>query len=362
LSLHKHSYLEDSYLLPRRKVSTIKEFSAQKKIMAPFNGTPTRNQQVTLALAPKVASILSILGSCYILHDCWRKPAGRRNTFHRLMMGLCAVDVITSTGFFVGNWAMPVDTPNVWGAMGTVRSCEAVGFLVQSSVSGVLYNGGLSIYYLLRIRSGWTPVQMRKIEPYLHLVPLVFGLSTMSASLALDLFNSGIFDCWIAPYPQGCEQSWEHGGTTTCLRGDNASLYQWLFDLIPKWSSILLVTVNMWLTHRGVYRQEQSVIRRLAAAPNNHNNDSVSTTSDNRLPHGSMAKRLARQSYLYVGALYLTWFPVTITRLTELVTGRVYYEMLLFISIAIPLQGLWNGTTTFYCSALFMAATKFYRN
>jgi hypothetical protein len=52
-----------------------------------------------------------------------------------------------------------------------------------------------------------------------------------------------------------------------------------------------------------------------------------------------MASKLAVQSYFYVGALYLTYVPVIITRITELTLGYVYYEMLLIISITIPLQG-----------------------
>jgi hypothetical protein len=35
---------------------------------------------------------------------------------------------------------------------------------------------------------------------------------------------------------------------------------------------------------------------------------------------------------------------VIVTRAFELVHGYVYYEMLLTISIMIPLQGFWNGT------------------
>jgi len=62
-----------------------------------------------------------------------------------------------------------------------------------------------------------------------------------------------------------------------------------------------------------------------------------------RLP---VSRRLARQSYLYVGALYLTYLPVIVTRATELAVGYVYYEMLLTISIFIPLQGFWNGTNS----------------
>jgi hypothetical protein len=305
--------------------------------MAPFNGVPTRAEQVALALAPKLAASLSVAGSSYILYDCLvaiRRKRSGVTTYHRLMTGLCCCDVLMSVGLFTSTWPMPRDTPNVWGAAGTVRSCEAVGFLEQAGVSAVMYNASLSIYYLLRIRCGWDWSKIRKAEIVLHLVPIVFGIATMLASLFLDLFNSGIFDCWIAPFPQGCDESWQNGGATNCVRGDNASLYQWLFDLIPKWTSILLVTVNMWFTHRGVLMRERASLRYSASG------------------RTVVARRLARQSYCYVGALYLTYVPVIVTRATELATGYVYYGMLLTISVTIPLQGFWNGTM---CGPAFFA-------
>jgi len=66
----------------------------------------------------------------------------------------------------------------------------------------------------------------------------------MIASFPLKLYNSSLFDCWIAPFPQGCEQSWQHDGASTCERGDNASLYQFIFDLIPKWVWCLVLDVH----------------------------------------------------------------------------------------------------------------------
>ena len=334
--------------------------------MAPFNGIPSERQQITLALAPKFAASLSLLGSSYIIWDILlhKKKRQRRSsrhnnnissssssitTYHRLLIGLSVCDLLMSAGLFTTTWPMPVDTTkHVFGAIGTVQTCEAVGFIEQAGVAAVIYNASLSCYYLVRIRYGMAPhVIQSRLEPWMHAVPIVFGLTTMIASLQLDLYNSGLFDCWIAPFPQGCQESWRSAdGSTDCERGNNASLYQWVFDVIPKWSCVLLVTINMWLVHRAVYRQEQSTLKRTlrcavaaAANPTLNNNNNFS-----QKPTPRVARRLARQSYLYVGALYLTYIPVIITRSTELISGVVYYGMLLTISIFIPLQGFWNGT------------------
>jgi hypothetical protein len=323
--------------------------------MAPFTGIPSHEQQVALAIAPKITGSLSICGSSYIIYDCLRRKERReRTTFHRLMIGLSISDILMTIGLFTSTWFMPADTPNVYGAIGNVHTCEAVGFVEQWGVAAVMYNASLSIYYLVRIKYGWTPTRIkRRAEPWLHIVPLVFALATSVACLALDLFNSGLFDCWIAPYPQGCLESWRNDGVTTCERGNNASLYIWVFDLIPKWSSVLLVTVNMLLTWQAVYRLERKTLkysRPSTLFPSNSSNSlnpSNNSTERSMPPKPKVARRLARQSYLYVGALYLTYIPVIVTRLTELILGYVYYEMLLTISVMIPLQGFWNGT---YCN------------
>lgn len=314
--------------------------------MAPFTGVPTQQQQIVLAVMPKVSASLSILGSSYIVYDCifrGQRHKREQTSYHRLLVGLSICDLLMSIGLFTSTWPMPADTPNVWGAVGNVQTCEAVGFIEQAGVAAVMYNASMSTYYLLRIRYGWTPRKIAKVEPFMHAIPLLFGLATMIASLTLDLFNSGLFDCWIAPFPQGCEESWRNGGVTTCERGDNASLYQWLFDLIPKWSSVLLVTFNMFRTHRAVLQRERSMHRFTRPSSNEPSSNESSIRPPEGSPKPRVARMLARQSYLYVGALYLTYIPVIITRLTELISGSVYYGMLLTISITIPLQGFWNG-------------------
>ena len=292
--------------------------------MAPFNGQTTRGQQVFLALTPKITGFLSLLGSCYIIHDCLvRTPRERRHTYHRLLVGLSVADIIMTSGLFLSTWPMPADTQNVAFAVGNVHTCAAVGFLETAGTIAVLYNASLSVYYVLRIKAGWTPSQIKRVEPYIHGVPIVFGFSTMIAGISLKLFNAGLWDCWIYPHPHGCLESWRNNGTTDCVRGDNASLYQWVFDVIPKWLSILVVTWNMVRIHQSVWRKEQASQR--FSMRNTH-----------------LAKQLARQSYLYVGALYLTYIPVVMTRMTEVLTGSVYYGMIVTISITIPLQGFWN--------------------
>ena len=308
--------------------------------MAPFNGVPTERQQKALALAPKFAAALSIFGSSYIIYDCISKRNKRITTsYHRLMVGLSVTDLLMSLGLFTTTWPMPRDTPNVFGAIGNTASCEAIGSIEQFGVSATIYNGCLSVFYLLRIRYGWTTKRLQRAEIWMHVIPLAFGISTIAASLALNLFNSGLFDCWIATFPQGCSESFRNDGFSDCERGDNATLYQWVFDVIPKWSSVLLTTINMLVLIYTVRSQELSTLQRIASRRQ------IDASDHDRIKiKPRVAIRLARQSYLYVGALYLTYIPVIVTRAFEFVNGYVHYEMLLTIAIMLPLQGFWNCT------------------
>jgi hypothetical protein len=315
-------------------------FQSAIRPMAPFSGVPTHAQQVTLALAPKFAAALSITGSTYIVYDVLRIRKRKKasfQTFQRLMIGLSVFDILMSAGLFTSTWLMPSDTEFVWGARGTTATCSVIGFIEQAGVAAVMYNGSLSILYLLTIQYGWTSTRLqRSVEIWLHLVPILFAVSTMVAGIPLKLYNSGLFDCWIAPFPQSCQQSWRSNGETTCERGDNASLYQWGFDLIPKFSAIVVATVNMILIYIYVRKTE---LKSLATSLTVR---SRGVSESDRIRRGAklrMASKLAVQSYFYVGALYLTYVPVIITRITELTLGYVYYEMLLIISITIPLQG-----------------------
>ena len=86
----------------------------------------------------------------------------------------------------------------------------------------------------------------------------------------------------------------------------------------------------MWLTYRSVRAQEGRT-RRYSG----HNTGASHQTLE-------MSRRLARQSYFYVGALYLTNLPLIVTRVTQFIAGVTYYGMMLSIAILVPMQGFWN--------------------
>ena len=104
---------------------------------------------------------------------------------------------------------------------------------------------------------GQSHASLAHVEIWLHAIPLVFGFATMIVGLFLQLFNYGLWDCWIAPYPLGCKESWQNGGETTCERGDNASLYQIVRSFSRLlWTSVMYQTFlifhfHLWLLPPG---------------------------------------------------------------------------------------------------------------
>ncbi|CAB9530372.1 expressed unknown protein [Seminavis robusta] len=93
----------------------------------------SHSQQVALAVIPKVAAGLSIVGSLFVMSDILSERFFRQRNnkklspYQRLLFGMSTFDLMMSTGLFVGTWAMPAEAP-VYGSMGTIQTCEVEGF------------------------------------------------------------------------------------------------------------------------------------------------------------------------------------------------------------------------------------------
>jgi hypothetical protein len=225
----------------------------------------TLAQQMAVAIAPKFTVGLSTLGSLVTIFLISRRPSDSRNghprrnkrgTYHRLVLGMSLCCLSSSVAWFFTTWPIPCDAPGVYGAIGTQGTCTAQGFFAQFSLSSVMYNASLSVYYVLVIVMGWSDDRISKIKPLIHLHAISWGLGMAFASIGLTLFNQVGWDCWISVYPIGCEESWKNGGVTTCTRGDNGSIYQWAFYYAPLWDVIALVMLLMCSVYRTVRRQE----------------------------------------------------------------------------------------------------------
>lgn len=348
----------------------------------------TLRQQKALAILPKVTSILSLLGSLYIVYDVMRMPAPLRQLYHRLLLGMSLFDCLANSAFFLTTWPIPPEVYPTYGASGTQQTCTAQGYFAQLAIATVLYRGCLATYYFLVIRMGWREgvFDQFKLGYLFHGLPILFGVGTASIAAAMGLINPIGWDCWIGALPLGCEESWQHGGETTCTRGDNATLFQWLFFYAPLWITILLAATLMMSIVCFFRKQERKNARWTQFAPSTTrrarglNGDaprqstllSTTTATLTRLgtsirnlgSSGSLwsnkdeaefrarfihkkskqrARQITEQAALYIGSFLLVWTFPTILRVHEIIDGpRVYYHWAMLSAFFIPSQGLLN--------------------
>eukprot|EP00986_Skeletonema_menzelii_P020634 scaffold31865_cov166-Skeletonema_menzelii.AAC.2 len=250
--------------------------------------------QKTLAILPKCTGFLSLLGSMFIFQDVviHKRPINR--VYYRIMLGLSCSDMIASTVNIFSTWPIPPDSGNFL-ASGTTATCTAQGFFNElGNLATPLYNTSLCLYYVLVIRQAWSEDRIRaRVEPYMHAVPILIALTIAILGLPFTLYNNSGWLCWIAKYPKGCSGS-------DCTRGVHADIFRWVHYAII-WSAIISVTVGMYL----IYLKVKSFDRREAQ----ENNDEVARMERSR--------KVAIQSALFVGALYLTWSFTTVTRIYQ---------------------------------------------
>jgi hypothetical protein len=301
----------------------------------------TLAQQRAVAIAPKFTAGLSAISSlvtCVLILRPKRGGGGggarpptrnKNGTYHRLVLGMSLCCLSSSVAWFFTTWPIPRGTPGVYGAIGTQGTCTAQAFFAQFSLSSVMYNASLSVYFVLVIVRGWSDGRISRIEPFIHLHAIAWGLGTACASVGLGLFNQVGWDCWISASPIGCKESWKNDGVTTCERGDNGSLYQWAFYYAPLWAVITVVMILMYWVYRTVRVQERKMELR----------GSILSDDRGRL---KKSRQTAVQAAFYVGAFYVTWFFPTVFQLVLVTSGDLYFILLFLTAFFVPIQGLLN--------------------
>ena len=235
--------------------------------------------------------------------------------------------MLTSIGFFCTTWPVPKGTPGIYGAVGNQGTCSAQGFISQFSLSTVMYNASLSLYYVFVIVKKMKDDRIRRVEPFFHATAIGLGLTTAISGVALKLFNPVGWNCWLSSAPMGCTQSYASpDGTTNCIRGDNSSLYRWGFYYAPLWFAIACETYLMYQVYTYVKVQEQKIER---------------YTRDSSVARMVRTKRTSRQALAYVGASYATWFFPTVFQII-VVVHKPLYPLLLITAMFIPIQGMLN--------------------
>lgn len=196
----------------------------------------------------------------------------------------------------LSTWPIPEGTPGVYLARGTTQTCTAQGFFNEmGNVATPLYNASLCVYFVRKIRDGWTEDEIQnRNEKIMHSVPALVATTISVLGLVFDLYNNSGWLCWFAQNPPGCVDN----SDVECIRGQLAEPFRWTHYTII-WSTICFIGYEMYAIYRFVKVQE-----RIQYA------DSLNEEGRHR---GTKAKRVAIQAGLFVGALYLTWFFTTVS-------------------------------------------------
>jgi len=212
----------------------------------------TKGAQLSLLVTQKFTSGLSIIGSSMIILQVWRNKKNRQDIQQRIIMARSIIDLITSITWFSTNFFMPKNYGHYF--YGNERTCVVQGFIVQFSISGILYNSILSFYYLLVIKYGWCDIELKKIEPWMHAFPLSVGLTTAMVALFKDLYHPANWDCWIGPPPE-CEPN---DTSPMCTRHMQYGMFFFFYIL---WAAILMVTLLTGILYFTVKKREQKVAK-----------------------------------------------------------------------------------------------------
>jgi hypothetical protein len=317
---------------------------------------------VNWAVAP-----LSMLGSVLTLRalTMYRKSGRHLTTYHRLLAGISIFDLLLSTALAFGPLPMPANV-GYPGAFGNQQSCTAQGFFVQLGTASFPYSQMLVLHFMLVIRFNVSEkVMATYIEPFMHLVPILFHVTTSIAGLFAEVFNASGNFCWIGEDPPGCDEIPE----LECERGDYAELfglwlssYPFLFwnGLIVLWVLIVAITVIRQQRTRLSYLFERSVsIQSNGQNKGNSSNLQSSVRNspawtrsngqrrDEALPGEEKTRQVIVQCFLYAFWFInvMIWTSINLFYyLTDTpfdVLGKHFWITVLAVTI-FPMQGLFN--------------------
>ena len=156
------------------------------------------------AIAPRISGGTSAISSALIIYIVYKSETRLRTIYHRIMFGMSLSDIISSVAMALSTLPMPVDLPYqpkrefVGTRIGNTATCEAQGFCYIFGFSTMFaYNTTLCLYNTCAIAFQMEEEKIkRRVEPFLHLIPLFCGFALAVPPLVLQLYNPVSFDAW----------------------------------------------------------------------------------------------------------------------------------------------------------------------
>jgi len=283
-----------------------------------------------LTYTPTVTASLSLVGSSLTLLTIHRTEKQKRKTYHRLMLGISVFDIIMSTGLALGPLPVPADT-GLPGAHGNTATCTFQAMLLQLGTASIPYSVMLMVYFVLVIRYGLNNFTMLRVEPILHLIPILYHLAIAVGGIAPQVYNSQGTLCWIAASPLGCTDD----PTVDCERGEE---YEELFGL---WLLVIPLMIWNFLMMLALLIVAITVIRRYRKS-----NRFVFEGSSRSAFAKNQTKQVIAQCLLYAVTFVNMLFWGTLGTILHLAEAQRIYEKNFWMPclsvIFVSIQGLFN--------------------
>jgi hypothetical protein len=299
------------------------------------------NQERVLSLLLITSATLSIAGSLTIVKKIVRNRR-RASSCDRLLLGLSCSNIIASITFGIGPFLLPQTTSTRVWAFGNGPTCTALGFFLQLSYAAILYNAMLSYYFLMKVRCSLKRFRISYWEPWMHCVAIGIPVFTACLGVAFGIYHEikfGWLGCWINDYHH------DH-------------IWGLVFGLLPFGFTVLSILINNLIIYHYVKTTVGSVItpgtkhvtRSSNAAEQGGGERSIRgehglMRDDDERKRGIRSQQIrdvATQSYMYVGAFFLSyWSPFCVQLLKTMrnPNDRDIYALLVLQSICLPLQG-----------------------
>ena len=202
-----------------------------------------------------VSGPISVLSSTIVIIMVLRSRVKLSNSYHRLMFGMSVADIILSSALSFSSIPAPIGTPNTWKALGTQSTCNAQGiFFGFGAVAAPCYFLSLQIYYLFMIKYQTRIENIRKVEPYLHVAPILLGLTCAFVPFGTDSINPGSRGyCWIDDFPLHCTPN----QNIECIRGKTAYIQRFFLNAFPSLVIWILNGIIMWMIYASVREQDR---------------------------------------------------------------------------------------------------------
>jgi len=255
----------------------------------------SKRESQIIAMAQMITSIISLIASNTILWMIFRSKEKMSSIFHRLLFMLSLSDIMSSIALGLSTIPIPSEYKDIiWNARGNATTCQMQGFFIFiGSMAAPLYNCSLCWYYVFVVVFQKKDNYIKKkVEPFLHGIPIIFSLTGAITILVNGAFNANMSFCFI-----GTNHNWEDDlGENDCINSFDAKMLFTIFSAAPYIILPIVIIVTMGIMFRAVLEQEKTQKKYGAAVLRTNLSHVMNDDTTDRLESGLEGSYSGRRS------------------------------------------------------------------